>query len=102
MFAIVDIGGFQERVEKGMHLKVPSLDAEVGESMSFDRILLFQDGATKKVGTPTVRGMTVEVKVVSHGRGPKIRVFTFKKRKRQQKTIGHRQGYTEVEVTNIR
>ena len=101
MFAIVDIGGFQERVEKGFRLRVPSIAAVAGEIVTLDKVLLVQDGTGPKVGTPLVQGMKVEAKVLSHGRGDKIRVSTFKKRKRQQRTVGHRQGYTEIEVTKI-
>jgi large subunit ribosomal protein L21 len=101
VFAIVYIGGFQERVEKGSRLRVPSIRAGVEETVALEKVLLFHDGSNVTVGKPWVPGIKVEAKVLSHGRGPKVRVFTFKKRKRCRRTMGHRQGYTEVEIMNI-
>lgn len=103
MFAIVDIAGFQEKVSEGMTLRVPTLDAEEGKTVSFDTVLLLaKSDSDVKVGTPTVSGASVEVKVLSHGRDKKIRVFKMKRRKRYRRTIGHRQNFTEVEVTKIK
>ena len=102
MFAIVDIAGFQEKVSEGDLLQVPTLDAEEGKTMSFDSVLLVsksEDDVT--IGEPYVPGAKVEVKVLAHGRGDKIRVFKMKRRKRYRKTQGHRQGYTDIEVSKI-
>lgn len=102
MFAIVDIAGFQEKAEKGMKFKVPSLDAKEGASVTFEKVLLVSDGKSTDVGAPYVTGAKVTVKVLGHGQGDKIRVTKFKRRKRFHKTYrGHRQGYTEVEVTGV-
>ncbi|NOS67431.1 MAG: 50S ribosomal protein L21 [Candidatus Peribacteraceae bacterium] len=101
MFAIVDISGFQEKVEKGMKLKVPLQDSESGKSITFDKVLLISDGDDVKIGAPVVSGASVEVKVLGHGQGDKIRVQKFKRRKRYRRVAGHRQDYTEVEVTKI-
>ena len=103
MFAIVDIAGFQEKVEEGMKLRVPTLNAEEGKSVSFDTVLLLvKSDSDVTVGTPYVSGAAVEVKVVGHGKDRKIRVFKMKRRKRYRRTRGHRQGYTDVEVTKIK
>jgi large subunit ribosomal protein L21 len=101
MFAIVDIAGFQEKVEKGMKLHVQLQDAEEGKSLTFGNVLLIADGDNVKVGAPTVSGASVEVKVLSHGKDDKIRIQKFKRRKRYRRVKGHRQNYTEVEVTGI-
>lgn len=101
MFAIVDIAGFQEKVEKGMKLRVPKLEGKDGDTVKFENVLLIADGSTVSVGTPFVAGASVAVKLVTHGKGEKIRVFKMRRRKRYRKTIGHRQDYSDVEVTGI-
>lgn len=101
MFAIVDIAGFQEKVEKGMKLKVPLQDSDEGKSLTFDQVLLISDGNDVKIGAPTVSGASVEVKVLGHGQGDKIRIQKFKRRKRYRRVAGHRQDFTEIEVTKI-
>ncbi len=101
MFAIVDIAGFQEKVEKGMKLKVPLRASDSGKTLTFENVLLVADGDDVKVGAPNVSGASVEVKVLNHGKGDKIRIQKFKRRKRYRRVKGHRQDYTEVEVTKI-
>lgn len=103
MFAIVDIAGFQEKVEMGMKLKVPTLEAKDGETVTFDKVLLVsEDGKTATVGKPYVAGATVKAKVLMHGRGDKILVTKFKRRKRYHKTLrGHRQDFTEIEIVGV-
>ena len=101
MFAIVDIAGFQEKVEKGMKLKIPLRASDSGKNIIFDKVLLIADGESVKVGAPTVSGASIEVKVLSHGKGDKIRIQKFKRRKRYRRVKGHRQDYTEVEVMKI-
>lgn len=103
MFAVVDIAGFQEKVSEGDKLRVPTLQAEEGNSVTFDKVLMLVKGdSDMKVGTPYVSGAAVEVKVMGHGKGDKIRVFAMKRRKRYRRVYGHRQGYTDIEVTKIR
>ncbi len=101
MFALVDIGGFQERVEKGMKLKVPLQEAESGKVLTFDKVMLIADGDKITVGSPLVSGASVEAKVLGHGRSEKIRIQKFKRRKRYRRVKGHRQHFTEIEVTGI-
>ncbi|HLD32196.1 MAG TPA: 50S ribosomal protein L21 [Candidatus Peribacteraceae bacterium] len=103
VFAVVDIAGFQEKVSEGDKLRVPSLPAEEGKSLSFDKVLLLAKSADDvKVGTPYVAGAAVEVKVLRHAKGDKIRVYKMHRRKRYRRTHGHRQGFTEIEVTKIK
>lgn len=102
MFAIVDIAGFQEKVEKGQKLRVPRLEAGEGVTVTFDNVLLLSDDSSTTVGTPFVTGATVTAKVVFHGRGDKIVVTKFKRRKRFHKTYrGHRQEYTDIEIVTV-
>lgn len=102
MFAIVDVAGFQEKVAEGDTLRVPTLDTEPGKAVTFSKVLLIAKGDDVKIGSPYVSGAAVEAKVVGHGRDAKIRVFKMKRRKRYRKTQGHRQGYTDIEVTKIK
>lgn len=102
MFAIVDIAGFQEKVEKGQKLRVQSLEAKEGDTVTFEKVMLVSDGSTTTVGAPYVAGATVKAKVLAHGRGDKIVVRKFKRRKRFHKTYrGHRQDYTEIEIASV-
>lgn len=103
MFAVLNIGGFQEIVRKGDTLKVPTLDAEVGKVLTFEQVFLVaKDGGELVLGSPTVSGASIEAKVLAHGRGEKIRVVKMRRRKRYRRVKGHRQGFTEIEVTAIK
>ena len=103
MFAVVDIAGFQEKVSEGDKLSVPTLHAEEGKSVSFDKVLLLaKTDSDIKVGTPYVSGAAVEVRVLSHGKDDKIRVYKIKRRKRYRRTYGHRQGHTNIEIMKIK
>ena len=102
MFAIVEIAGFQEKVEKGQKLQVPHLAGDPGTSMTFDKVYLISEGDNVNVGTPHVSGASVEVKIVAHGRGEKIRVVKQRRRKRYRRVKGHRQEFTEIEVVSIK
>jgi large subunit ribosomal protein L21 len=102
MFAVVEIAGFQEKVSKGDKIKVPTLGAEAGKSMTFDKVLMVGEGDSVKIGAPHLSGASVEVKVLSHGQGDKIRVVKAHRRKRYRRVKGHRQGFTEVEVVSIK
>lgn len=102
MFAIIATGGKQYKVEKGMKLEVEKLDAEEGKTVKFEEVLLVEDGGKTSVGTPTVKGASVSAKVLSQKRGEKIVVFKMKAKKRYQKTQGHRQSLTELEITEIK
>ena len=102
MFAIVDIAGFQEKVSEGMTLQVPLLSEKEGGKVVFDKVLLVaKSDSDIALGKPHVAGASVEVKVLSHGKGDKIRVYKMRRRKRYRRTHGHRQDFTEVEVLKI-
>ncbi len=101
MFAIIETGGKQYKVEKGSTLDIERIEAEEGATVTFDQVLLISDKDTV-VGTPTVPGAAVTAKVVAHKRGDKIVVFKMKAKKRYQKTQGHRQELTTIEVTEIK
>ena len=100
-YAIFRSGGKQFRVEPGQTLRVPSLLGEAGTQVTFGDVLLGSDGNTVKTGTPTIDGARVVGEIVKHGRGEKIIVFKFKRRKNYARKQGHRQGYTEVRINDI-
>ena len=102
MFAVIESGGKQHRVEEGEILHLEKLAAGPGETVTFDRVLLIAQGDDIKVGTPFVDGGEVTAEVVGEGRGEKITVIKFKRRKNYHRKQGHRQSYTEVRVTGIR
>lgn len=101
MYAVIESGGKQHRVSVGDRLRVESLGAEPGAELELDRVLLVADGDDVAVGAPHVSGKPVVARVLGHGRGDKIRVFKFKRRKGYERTLGHRQNYTELEIVSI-
>lgn len=101
-YAIVETGGKQYRVEAGQELTVERLAAAPGSQVVLERVLAVGAGAELRVGTPTVPGAAVVVRVVAHGRGRKIRGFKFKPKVNYRRRYGHRQPYTRVVVEEIR
>lgn len=101
MYAIIRTGGKQFRVAPGDTLKVPSISADVGETITIDDVLMGADDGDLKVGAPLVDGASVKAEIVAHGRGEKIIVFKWKRRKNYRRKQGHRQGYTEIRVDSI-
>lgn len=101
MYAVFKSGGKQFRAEAGGQIRIPSLDVEAGETVSFDEVLLTSDGETVSVGEPTVKGASVKAEVVRHGRTKKIIVFKRKRRKGYRRKQGHRQKFTEIRVDEI-
>jgi len=101
MYAIIRTGGKQFRVAPGDTLKVPSISAEVGETITIDDVLMGADDGDLKLGAPLVDGASVKAEIVAHGRGEKIIVFKWKRRKNYRRKQGHRQGYTEIRVDSI-
>lgn len=101
MYAVIKTGGKQYRVTSGDKLKVEKLTADVGAEITFDQVLMVADGDNVKAGTPLVAGAAVKATVVSHGKGDKVRIFKMKRRKHYRKTQGHRQHYTEVQISGI-
>lgn len=100
MYAIIETGGKQFRVTEGAAIRVDKLDAEAGQEVSLDKVLLI-GGDDVKIGTPYVAGAKVTAKVLEHGRGPKIRVFKKWRRNDSRRLQGHRQDYTALEVTAV-
>lgn len=101
MHAVIKSGGKQYKVEKGDKLRVEKLDTEAGKSIKISDVLMLIDGDKVTVGTPLVKGAKVTAKVESHGRGPKIKIIKFRRRKHHRKQMGHRQAYTELSITDI-
>ena len=101
MFAVIVSGGKQYRVQEGQTLKVEKLAVEAGSNVDFDRVLLVSNGDDVKVGAPVVEGAKVSAEVVSHGRGDKVTIIKFRRRKHHMKRQGHRQWFTEVKITGI-
>lgn len=103
MFVVVEIAGKQFKVSKGDVIEVPKLkDNKEGDKVKIDKVLLKSDGKKTDIGTPYISGSSVELTIKEHGRGEKIRVFKKKPKKRYERTIGHRQSYTKVEVTAVK
>jgi large subunit ribosomal protein L21 len=100
-YAIVRTGGKQHRVQQGERLKVDKLEGNVGTELELGEVLLLGGEGDAKIGQPLISGAKVMVKIVTQGRGQKIRVFKRRKRKGFHKTIGHRQYFTEIEITQI-
>ena len=101
MYAVIKTGGKQYRVAEGQTLKVEKLEVEEGASVEFDTVLMIADGDRIKIGAPYVEGARVSATVKSQGRGPKIRIVKFRRRKHYRKTQGHRQSYTELRIGSI-
>ena len=101
MYAIIETGGKQVRVEVGSKIYVEKLEAEVGSTITIDKVLLVGDKSVK-VGTPYVEGAKVTAKVEKQGLSKKIRVFKYKSKSNEHKTIGHRQPYTCLVVESIK
>lgn len=101
MYAVIKTGGKQYRVATGEKLKVEQIVAEVGQQITLDQVLAVGNGADIKVGAPLVAGATVVATVLSQGRHDKVRIFKMRRRKHYQKRQGHRQAYTEIEISAV-
>ena len=101
MYAVIAAGGRQYKVSPGDVIEVAKLADEEGGEIVFDKVLLVHDGANLDIGTPYVESGSVSARIVAHGRGRKIGVTKFKRRKRYLRRLGHRQPFTTVEITGI-
>ena len=101
MYAIIETGGKQYKVQAGDQIRVEKLNVEDGGAVVFDKVLVTGEGADVKVGAPTVDGAKVTAKVVKNGKSKKITVFTYKPKKNEKRKMGHRQPYTKVEIVKI-
>ncbi|MGC9402247.1 MULTISPECIES: 50S ribosomal protein L21 [Vibrio] len=101
MYAVFQSGGKQHRVSEGQTLRLEKLDVETGATVEFDKVLLVANGEEIAVGAPLVEGGKVTAEVVQHGRGDKVKIVKFRRRKHSRKEQGHRQWFTEVKITGI-
>jgi large subunit ribosomal protein L21 len=101
-YAIIETGGKQYRVSPGDVITVEQLEVDEGDSIAFDKVLMYQNSQNPVIGNPFVEGAVVTAEVAGQLRGPKVRVFTYKPKKRQRRTLGHRQMVTEVKILEIK
>ena len=101
MYAVIKTGGKQYRVAAGEKIKVEQIAAEVGQEIVMDQVLAIGDGAAIQIGSPLVSGATVTVTVLAHGKHDKVGIFKMRRRKHYQKRQGHRQQFTELQITAI-
>lgn len=101
MYAVIKTGGKQYRAAVGDTLKVEKLEVATGEAFELDQVLMLANGDDVKIGAPVVEGVKVVAEVVSHGRGKKVNIIKFKRRKHHMKRMGHRQWFTEIKITAI-
>ena len=101
MYAIVEISGQQFKVEKDQKIFVHRLDEKEGSEVSFEKVLLLDDGKNIKVGSPTINGVSVDAKIINHLKGDKVVVFKKKRRKGYRVKNGHRQYLSEIQISNI-
>ena len=102
MYAVIESGGKQHRVEEGEILKLEKLDAATGDTVSFDKILMVGEGESVKIGKPYVDGSEVTAEVLKQARHDKVHIIKFNRRKHSRKQQGHRQWFTEVKITGIK
>lgn len=101
MYAVIKTGGKQYRVKSGDKIFIEKLVGNVGDAVSFDQVLLL-GGESVKLGKPVVAGAKVEGKILEHGRGEKVIIFKFRRRKNYRRKTGHRQPFTAVQITDIK
>ena len=101
MYAIIRTGDKQFRVQPGSTIRVPALAAEVGETVTFDEVLLASADGNVRIGAPVIEGAAVTGEVVAHGKGEKIIVFRYRNKKRYRRRTGHRQRYTQIKISEI-
>ena len=102
MYAIINISGKQYKATSGARLRVPKQDGETGTRLTFDKVLLINDGKNTKIGEPVLKGVSVTGTIIEHGRDKKILVYKKKRRKGYQRKNGHRQWFTEIEFDSIK
>ena len=101
MYAVIRTGGKQYRIQVGEKIKVEQIEAQSGSELILDQVLMVADGEKISMGNPLVEGATVSATVLGQGRHDKIRIFKMRRRKHYQKHQGHRQNYTEIQITGI-
>ena len=101
MYAVIKTGGKQFKVTEGDTIKVEKLSTEVGKVFNLNSVLTLVDGDKVTIGTPIVKGASVDATVVSHGKGDKVKIFKMNRRKGYRKSQGHRQSFTEIKINKI-
>lgn len=101
MYAVIVTGGKQHRVTQGETLKVEKIAADEGSEIELDKVLMIADGDNITIGAPELDKGAVKAKIIAHGRHKKVEIVKFRRRKHHRKQMGHRQSYTEIEVTSI-
>ncbi len=101
MYAVIATGGKQYKVTEGLTLRVEKLEGDAGAAVDIDKVLMIADGSDVKIGTPYLDGGKVSATIKSQGRAKKVEIMKFRRRKHSQKRTGHRQYYTEIEITSI-
>ena len=101
MYAVIKTGGKQFKVTEGDTLKVEKLSTEVGKALNLNSVLTLVDGGKVTIGTPIVKGASVDATVISHGKGDKVKIFKMNRRKGYRKSQGHRQSFTEIKIDKI-
>ena len=101
MYALIKTGGKQFKVAAGEKIKVEQVAADVGQEIVIDQVLAVGDGADLTIGTPLVAGASVKATVVAHGKHDKVRIFKMRRRKHYQRHGGHRQSYTELQISAV-
>ena len=102
MYAVIETGGKQYKVEAGQELYIETLNVEADDTVTFDKVLAVGGDDGIKVGSPYVDGASVEAKVIKNGKAKKVTVFTYKPKKNEKRKMGHRQPYTKVSITDIK
>ena len=102
MYAVIKTGGKQYKVSEGETLKIEKLELGPGEKVTFNEVLMIADGENVQVGSPLVEKASVEAKVISQGKGKKVNILKFKRRKHSMKQQGHRQLFTEIQIGKIK
>ena len=101
MYAVIKTGGKQYKVAAGEKIKIEQIAADVGQAIVIDQVLAIGSGADLQIGSPLVAGATVSATVLSHGKHDKVRIFKMRRRKHYQKRQGHRQTFTEIEISAV-
>ena len=102
MYAVFKTGGKQYRVSEGETLKIEKLELEPGKKVTFNEVLMIADGENVQIGSPLVEKASVEAKVISQGKGKKVNILKFRRRKNSMKQQGHRQLFTEIQIAKIK
>ncbi|RUO42935.1 50S ribosomal protein L21 [Aliidiomarina taiwanensis] len=101
MYAVFQSGGKQHRVTEGQTVRLEKLEAATGDTVEFENVLMLSDGDKVTIGAPFIAGGKVTAEVVAHGRGDKVKIVKFRRRKHSRTQMGHRQWYTEVKITSV-